>query len=58
MPRFIPEHMTEAAVRTRLEVFMETDWRVRAEVLLHARLASEDKDVYVSYPFFSVLSSV
>lgn len=38
IPSFIPDHMTEMAVRNRCQQLMETDWRTEAEVLLQERL--------------------
>jgi len=45
-PRFIPEHMTELAVRERVRNLMEHDWRTDAAALLKAR-KEEGGDAYV-----------
>jgi len=46
IPRFIPEHMTELAVRERVRNLMEHDWRSDAAVLLDER-KKEGGDAYV-----------
>ncbi|KAF8156716.1 hypothetical protein B0H34DRAFT_750525 [Crassisporium funariophilum] len=57
--RFIPEHMTEAAVRERLTNLMETDWKTRAADLLKERLQEleEGRDAYVSVEMTILLAS-
>jgi len=47
---FIPEHMTEVAVKGRLVKLMETDWKTEAQQMLRKNLKAVERgeDAYVS----------
>lgn len=47
---FIPEHMTEEAVKGRLVRLMETDWQAEAQQVLRKNMKAVERgeDAYVS----------
>lgn len=43
---FIPEHMTEEAVKGRLVKLMETDWRTEAQEVLTKNMKAVERGEY------------
>jgi len=55
IPSFIPKHMTELAVRERLRILMETDWKTQAALLLEERKNETERGLK---PYVSISTAI